>query len=71
MIVGAGTVLFWLYAPIEIDGKSLSSIIYEIVPGFLLGGATAILVSILGRNVKPHVVHRFNEMEKVMNQDAG
>ncbi|MBD3770613.1 MAG: sodium/proline symporter PutP [Rhodobacterales bacterium] len=71
MIVGAGTVLFWLYAPIEIDGKSLSSIIYEIVPGFLLGGATAILVSIIGRNVKPHVVHRFNEMEKVMNQDAG
>ena len=70
MIVGAGTVLFWLYAPIEIDGKSLSSIIYEIVPGFLLGGATAILVSIIGRNVKPHVVHRFNEMEKVMNQDA-
>ncbi|MEZ5987182.1 MAG: sodium/proline symporter PutP [Hyphomonas sp.] len=71
MIVGAGTVLFWLYAPIEIDGKSLSSIIYEIVPGFVLGGATAILVSIIGRNVKPHVVHRFNEMEKVMNQDAG
>ena len=40
--------------------------LYEVITG-----ATAILVSIIGRNVKPHVVHRFNEMEKVMNQDAG
>ena len=67
MIVGAGTVLFWLYAPIQIDGKSLSSIIYEIIPGFFLGGAAAIAVSLFGRNVKPHVVTRYGEMEKVMN----
>lgn len=66
MIVGAVTVLFWLYAPIEIDGKSLSSIIYEIVPGFVFGGAAAIVVSIVGRDVLPHVAHRFGEMEKAM-----
>ena len=66
MVVGAATVLFWLYAPVEIDGKSLSEIIYEIVPGFILGGAAAIGVSIVGRDVLPHVVHRFNEMETVM-----
>jgi len=66
MIVGAVTVLFWLYAPIEIDGKSLSAIIYEIVPGFILGGAAAVVVSILGKDVLPHVAHRFGEMEKAM-----
>jgi SSS family solute:Na+ symporter/sodium/proline symporter len=69
MIVGAVTVLFWLYAPIEIDGKSLSDIIYEIVPGFVLGGTAAIVVSIVGRDVLPHVAHRFGEMEKLMQED--
>jgi len=67
MVVGAGTVLFWLYAPIQIDGKSLSSIIYEIIPGFFLGGAAAIAVSIFGRNAKPHVETRHGEMEKIMS----
>jgi SSS family solute:Na+ symporter/sodium/proline symporter len=67
MVVGAATVLFWLYAPIQIDGKTLSTIIYEIIPGFFLGGAAAIAVSLFGRNVKPHVVTRYGEMEKVMN----
>ena len=61
--------LFWLYAPIEIDGKSLSDIIYEIVPGFVLGGTAAIVVSIVGRDVLPHVAHRFGEMEKLMQED--
>jgi SSS family solute:Na+ symporter/sodium/proline symporter len=70
MIVGAVTVLFWLYAPIEIGGKSLSDIIYEIVPGFVLGGAAAIVVSIVGRDVLPHVLHRFGEMEKAMDDGS-
>jgi SSS family solute:Na+ symporter/sodium/proline symporter len=70
MVVGAVTVLFWLYAPIEIDGQSLSDIIYEIVPGFVLGGAAAIVVSIIGRDVLPHVLHRHGEMEKLMQEDS-
>jgi sodium/proline symporter len=70
MVVGAVTVLFWLYAPIEIDGKSLSDIIYEIVPGFVLGGTAAIVVSIVGRDVLPHVLHRHGEMEKLMQEDS-
>nr|WP_321442469.1 sodium/proline symporter PutP [uncultured Hyphomonas sp.] len=69
MIVGAVTVLFWLYAPIEINGKSLSDILYEIVPGFVFSGIAAIVVSIVGRDVLPHVAHRFGEMEKAMDAD--
>nr|WP_321361752.1 sodium/proline symporter PutP [uncultured Hyphomonas sp.] len=70
MVVGAVTVLFWLYAPIEIDGKSLSDILYEIVPGFVLSGAAAIGVSLAGRNVQPQVLERFGEMEKVMEEGS-
>ena len=64
------SVLFWLYAPIEIDGKSLSDILYEIVPGFVLSGVAAIVVSIVGRDVLPHVLHRFGEMEKAMEEGS-
>lgn len=69
MIVGAVTVLFWLYAPIEINGKSLSDTLYEIVPGFVFSGIAAIVVSVVGRDVLPHVAHRFGEMEKAMDAD--
>jgi len=45
MITGAATVLFWIYAPIHIDGQSLSSIMYEIVPGFILCSLVIYVVS--------------------------
>ncbi len=33
MIVGAVTVLLWIYLPIEIGGQKLGDWMYEIVPG--------------------------------------
>lgn len=45
MIVGALTVLFWIYAPFTINGQSLSSTLYEIVPGFILSFLTVVIVS--------------------------
>mgnify|MGYP001223655090 CR=1 FL=1 len=68
MIVGAATVLFWLYAPITIAGQAPSDFIYEMVPGFLLSGIAAIAVSLIGRNAKPKVQERFTEMEETMGQ---
>ena len=70
MIVGAGTVLFWLYAPITIGGQSLSSVIYEIVPGFLMAGASAITVSLFGRSVKAEVAKGYADMREVMVKAA-
>jgi SSS family solute:Na+ symporter/sodium/proline symporter len=67
MIVGAVTVLFWLYAPIEIGGQSLSEIIYEIIPGFILSTLAAVLVSHFGRPAKAVVQDKFQIMEDVMN----
>ena len=45
MLTGAGTVLFWIYSPLTINGQSLSSTMYEIVPGFILSTIAIILVS--------------------------
>ena len=45
MITGAATVLFWIYVPIRIDGQSLSSVMYEIVPGFILCSLVIYVVS--------------------------
>ncbi len=68
MVVGAGTVLFWLYAPVKIDGRSLSDILYEIVPGFLFSGLAAIAVSLFAQKARQRVQDKFEEMRQTMNE---
>jgi SSS family solute:Na+ symporter/sodium/proline symporter len=45
MITGAVTVLLWIYLPVTINGQSLSSLMYEIVPGFILCSLVIYIVS--------------------------
>lgn len=66
MITGAVTVLFWIYAPIEIDGQSLSATLYEIVPGFLLASAAAVGVSLLGDYPARQIGRRHDHMTLAM-----
>lgn len=54
MVVGALTVLIWVYAPIEIAGETLSAHMYEIIPGFVLCTLAAVVVSLRGQ--APHEV---------------
>lgn len=71
MIVGALTVLIWLYVPIlptENGPVVLESLIYAMIPGFLLSGLSAMAVSLLGRSVKPSVTEGFDAMSKVMSE---
>jgi sodium/proline symporter len=63
IIVGAATVLFWIYAPVLDAGAALSSLLYEIVPGFVLGGLAAILVSLAGERPPEGVLSTFDESE--------
>ncbi|HVL77931.1 MAG TPA: sodium/proline symporter PutP [Sphingomicrobium sp.] len=63
MLVGAATVLFWIYAPVLAGGETLSSVIYEIVPGFLLCSLTAIFVSLAGSPPPDSVVRTFEQSE--------
>lgn len=63
MISGAVTVLFWIFAPVLEDGATLNSLIYEMVPGFLICAAMAIVVSLLGAPPPAKVVRTFEESE--------
>lgn len=62
MIVGAATVLFWIYAPLTIAGQSLSAYIYEIVPGFILCFLTIIVVSKFTQQPSKDIEQTFDKM---------
>jgi len=64
MIVGAATVLIWIYAPIEIAGARLSSLMYEIVPGFICSSLAIYLVSILKPQENMQVAEQFERVEQ-------
>lgn len=64
MVVGAVTVLLWIYAPFTIDGKSLSSWMYEIVPGFICSSIAIYLVTILNPQQDEEVLEMFDEVEQ-------
>ncbi len=62
IVVGASTVLIWIYAPFTIGGESPSKVIYEIVPGFIFSTISIIVVSL----VSNHPSHSMQELFDVM-----
>lgn len=66
IIVGAATVLFWIYAPIQIAGQSLSQQLYEIVPGVILSTVSIIVVSLLTKAPAPSIEQLFSKMQQQM-----
>jgi len=62
IIVGATTVLFWIYAPITIDEKSLGSFVYEIVPGVILSTMAIIGISLVSEEPSDSMKSLFDEM---------
>lgn len=93
MIVGAVTVLFWLYAPVlnfeyqgiqphslfgllevpwpKLVGQPLESVIYAMIPGFILSGLTGSLVSMATNKPSDEVMTEFTEMETKMDEIHG
>ncbi len=71
MILGAITVLFWIYAPVLPDGAALSSVLYEIVPGFLVCGIAIILVSLMDERPSKTVTGVFEQARTARIQPAG
>jgi SSS family solute:Na+ symporter/sodium/proline symporter len=45
ILSGAVTVLLWIYLPVTATGESLSSVIYEIIPGFIVSTLMIVVVS--------------------------
>ena len=62
MLTGATTVLIWIYAPIAIDGQSLSSIMYEIVPGFIMASIAIVAVSRFTAKPQPEIEALFEQV---------
>jgi sodium/proline symporter len=62
MITGAVTVLIWIYAPITIGGQSLSTVMYEIVPGFILSSMVIYVVSNMAPQDDAQVLAKHEEM---------
>ena len=70
MVVGAVTVLFWIYAPVLADGAALSSVLYEIVPGFILSFAAIIAVSLIDTPPSPDMVETYDRVKDELKRNG-
>ena len=68
MVTGAATVLIWIYAPVLADGATLSSVVYEIIPGFILSTIAVVVVSQLTAEPADDLQQTFDAMEKQLHQ---
>lgn len=66
ILTGAFTVLFWIYAPVLEGGQSLSSIIYEIVPGFIASSGVIWLVCRFSSVPNEQIVTLFNKSNQIL-----
>ena len=66
IISGAVTVLVWIYAPLLPDGQALSSVMYEIVPGFIVSAGVIWLVSKFGEEPSQATAAMFDETNQVL-----
>lgn len=64
MVVGAVTVLVWIYAPFTIAGQSPSGFIYEIVPGFIAASIAIVAVSLMTAPPSKTIEAKFDEMNR-------
>jgi SSS family solute:Na+ symporter len=71
MVSGAATVLFWIYAPVLANGEALSSVMYEIIPGFAVSTLTLHLMSRFGEKPADSVEKTFIQAsEELANQQS-
>ncbi len=65
VLAGAITVLIWIYAPITINGQSLSSLMYEIVPGFIACTLAVVFVSKATGGADKEIEKVFEQVEDI------
>ena len=64
MIVGAAVVLFWIFAPVLPSGAALTTVLYEMVPGFLLSALAIVVVSLMGKAPSGEVTGVFETVQE-------
>ena len=63
MITGAAVVLFWIFAPVLPSGAALTTVLYEMVPGFILSALAIVGVSLMGQAPTGEVADTFDAVE--------
>lgn len=69
IVSGAATVLFWIYAPVLADGKALSSVMYEMLPGFVVSSLVIWITSIFSKDPCHKTVKTFNKAGRVLAEE--
>lgn len=69
MLVGAVTVLVWIYLPFEFAGATLAGHLYEMVPGVILSTLAIVVVSRLTEQPSAQIEHEFEDMKKVLHTE--
>lgn len=70
IVVGATTVLVWIYAPFTIGDKSLSSYLYEIVPGVVFSSVAIVVVSLMGSQPSQSMQTMFDVMVRRVREES-
>ena len=68
ILSGAITVLVWIYAPVLADGATLSSLVYEILPGVIISTISIVVVSKLTPAPADEITALFSKMRQQLHQ---
>ena len=64
MLVGAGTVLFWVFSPVQINGQQLNDYLYAMVPGVFFATIAVFAVSLCTKAPAAIVNEHFTAMKE-------
>lgn len=70
IISGAVTVLLWIYLPVFADGSTLSSVVYEILPGFIVSSIVIWGVSLWSTSPSKNITDTFRSVNHQLIQSS-
>lgn len=69
MIVGAATVLFWVYAPVNVADKPLNDLLYAMVPGVIMATIAIVVGSLITAKPSAELVAQFEQMQRELKEN--
>ncbi len=64
IVTGTATILIWIYGPFSINGQPLSSLLYEILPGFILASLSIVVVSLMTAESSQELQEDYAEVQR-------
>ncbi len=68
MLAGAATVMIWAYLPMLPEQQTLSSLFYELLPGFLVSSLVAMFVSLNTKKTNQSALDWFDQVTHQINE---